>query len=451
MLSRRQFLGTTAALPTQFTAQSKRQPNVVFILGDDLGYADLGCYGQRDIQTPNLDALAGEGIRFTNAYAGSTVCGPSRCCLMTGRHTGHATIRGNLLPEIPLSQSDVTIAQLFKRAGYRTGAFGKWGMGTIPDMHALPTRKGFDTFYGYLHQVHAHTYFPDMLWDNEHETYLPPNFGGGKKRYSHDLIAERALKFIDDNRDQPFFLYAPFTLPHGRFEAPDDAPYSGKPWPPAARTLASMVTRLDQTVGQIVERLKRHRLERDTLVVFASDNGPGQLGVEHFKANGPLRGYKRDLYEGGIRCPFITRWAGRIQPAVSEEVFAFWDLLPSFARLIGQPAPANIDGVSVLNALLGKGPAPQTDRHFYWEFHERGFQQAVRWRNWKAVRLKDGGKAGAPIELYDLAADQGETTDLARQRTDIAVRLIQLMDSSRSPSPHWPVKSIAPDQSASRG
>ena len=438
MISRRDFLSAAAAIPAQAQTPAKRPPNVVFILADDLGYADPGCYGQRDIQTPNIDSLARDGVRFTQAYAGSTVCAPSRCCLMTGQHTGHASIRGNLLPEVALTPHDPTLGQLFQRAGYRTGAFGKWGLGTIPDMHALPTRKGFDTFYGYFHQVHAHTYFPDMLWDNEHESYFEPNFGGGRKKYSHDLITARALEFLDDNHQRPFFLYAPFTPPHGRFEVPDDSPYSDKPWPPLARTLASMITRLDRSVGQILERLSRYSLERDTLVIFTSDNGPGKAAVDHFHANGPLRGYKRDLYEGGIRIPFLARWPGRIKPGVCDEVLAFWDMPPTFAELLGQPAPAGIDGVSVLGAMLGRGPAPNANRHFYWEFHEQGFQQAVRWQDWKAVRLKDGGKTGAPIELFDLAKDPGERVDLAGRQPEITAKLMRLMDSSRSPSPYWP-------------
>lgn len=438
MITRREFLGTTASLAAQGQGLSGRPRNVVFVLGDDLGYADVGCYGQRDIQTPHIDSLARDGLRFTQVYAGSTVCAPSRCALMTGQHTGHATIRGNLLPEVALSAGDVTFPQLFQRAGYRTGAFGKWGLGTVPDMHALPGNKGFDTFFGYLHQVHAHTYFPDMLWDNQHELYFEPNFGGRKKVYSHDLITERALKFIDDNRDRPFLLYAPFTPPHGRFEAPDDTPYSDKPWPPQARLLASMVTRLDRSVGLILERLRRYGLERDTLVIFTGDNGPGKLDVDNFHSNGPLRGFKRDLYEGGIRVPFIARWPGRIQPGTSAEMFAFWDLLPTFGEMLGQTVPSGIDGVSVLQALLGLGPAPNAGRHFYWEFHEGGFSQAVLWGNWKGVRVKNGGKPGAAIELYDLSQDLGEKTDLAASRPEIARRLIDLMDSSRTPSPYWP-------------
>lgn len=433
-VSRRQFLSTAAAAAPLLAQAPQRPPNVVLIVGDDLGYADVGCYGQEEIRTPHIDSLASDGRRFTQVYAGSTVCAPSRCCLMTGRHTGHATVRGNRKPNLALTPEETTVAQIFQRAGYRNGAFGKWSLGTPPDMHALPTRKGFDAFYGYLHQTHAHTYYPDMLWDNEREEYIEENFGGRKAKYSHDLIAERALQFIDKNHDRQFFLYAPFTPPHGRFEAPNDQPYSDKPWSPTLRMIAAMITRLDNTVGQILERLKRYGIERDTLILFTSDNGPGGQSVRQFHSNGPLRGHKRDLYEGGIRVPFLASWPGRIQPGVSNEVFANWDLLPTLAELTKQKLPSGLDGVSVLDTLLDGRPAPSQDRHFYWEFHERGFQQAVRWRNWKGVRLKQG----APIELYDLAADIGERRDLAGTEPAMAKRLTQMIDTSRTPSPYWP-------------
>lgn len=435
-MTRRGFLQAAAAAPLAASAPS-RPPNVIFVLADDLGYADVGCYGQQEIQTPHIDALAQNGLRFTQVYSGSTVCAPSRCCLMTGRHTGHATIRGNAEPHVPLSEDEVTLAQIFQRAGYRTGAFGKWGLGTPPDLHALPTRKGFDTFYGYLHQVHAHTYYPNMLWNNERESYIPQNLSGLNQRYSHDLITERALKFIDDHHSHPFFLYAPFTPPHGRFEVPDLGIYEDKSWPPTMRTIAAMITRLDASVGMIVDRLKRYGIERDTLVIFSSDNGPGVAAARHFKSNGPLRGFKRDLYEGGIRVPFIAHWPGRIRAGVSNEVFAFWDMLPTSAELTAQKAPDGLDGVSVLKALLGEGPVPDPDRPLYWEFHERGFSQALRWRNWKAVRPKGGGVKGAPVELYDLAEDLSEKNNLAARHPDIASRMIKLMDEARTPAPFW--------------
>lgn len=434
-LTRRQWLGSTAGAAA-VAAQTGRKPNVILIVADDLGYGDLGCYGQTKVRTPNIDRLATEGLRFTQAYAGSTVCAPSRCALMTGLHTGHATVRGNRDPHVPLGPNEVTIADIFKRAGYRTGAFGKWGLGTMPDVHALPTRKGFDTFYGYLHQAHAHTYYPDMLWADERETFLPQNFGGARKKYSHDLIAERALKFIDDNKDRPFFLYAPFTLPHGRFEAPDTGAYSDASWPEPARFLASMITRLDATVGRIVDHLQRHNLERDTLVLFTSDNGPVKLGADNFGSSGSLRGIKRDLYEGGIRVPFVARWTARIQPGISDQVFASWDLLPTLAALLGAAAPKGLDGISVLPALMGIGSVPSPGRHLYWEFHERGFQQAVRWRDWKAVRDGEHG----PVEIYNLAKDPSEQNNVAANQPEITVRMTKLLDTSRTNPEIWSPK-----------
>ncbi|HYO81930.1 MAG TPA: arylsulfatase [Bryobacteraceae bacterium] len=432
MFTRRTFLA--AATGPLLAQESLGRPNVIFILADDLGYGDLGCYGQKLIRTPNIDALAADGVRFTQVYAGSTVCAPSRCALMTGKHTGHATVRGNVDPHIPLQASEATLADVFQRAGYRTGMFGKWGLGTPPDMHALPTRKGFDEFFGYLHQVHAHTYYPDMLWDNEREHYLPKNFGGAKKEYSHDLIADRALKFIDSNKDRPFFIYGAFTPPHGRFEAPDDGEYKDQPWPAQARTLASMMGRLDATVGQMVARLKQHGIADNTLIIFTSDNGPGGMSVKTFASNGPLRGLKRDLYEGGIRVPFIARWPAKIKPGVSDEVFAFWDMLPTFAELTDQPAPKEVDGVSVMQVLLGRGHVPQPDRTLYWEFHERGFAQAVRWRNYKAVRQAPAD----PVEVYDLAVDPGEKRNIAAERPELALELTKRIEAARTASPHWP-------------
>jgi arylsulfatase A-like enzyme len=258
------------------------------------------------------------------------------------------------------------------------------------------------------------------------------------------LIADRALKFIDDNKDRPFFLYVPFTLPHGRFEAPDTNPYADATWPQPARFLASMISRLDATVGQIVERVQRHDLQRDTLILFTSDNGPVKLGADNFGSSGPLRGIKRDMYEGGIRVPFIARWTGRIKPGTSDQVFAFWDLLPTFADLTGQPVPKGLDGISVLPALMGTGPSPSPDRHLYWEFHERGFQQAVRWRDWKAVR--DGLQG--PVEIYDLAKDPSEQNNIAAREPEIARRMTKLLDTSRTNPELWKPKGRPPNQTS---
>ncbi|HWB96133.1 MAG TPA: arylsulfatase [Bryobacteraceae bacterium] len=410
-----------------------RPPNVVFILADDLGYADLGCYGQKKIRTPRIDAMAGQSLMFTQAYAGSTVCAPSRCCLMTGRHTGHATVRGNENPHVPLRPDEVTVANIFKNAGYATGQFGKWGLGTPPDYHALPTRKGFDEFFGYLHQVHAHTYFPDMLWDNEREHYYEKNFGGGKKIYSHDEISNRALAFLSKNHARPFFLYAPFTPPHGRFEVPDAAPYENTDWPTPAKNLAAMITRLDTSVGQILDALREHHLEENTLVIFASDNGPGEMSNRNFASSGSFRGVKRDLYEGGIRVPFLAYWKGRITPGKTDQPIAFWDFVPTICELLHATPPSDLDGVSFLPTLLGNAGAQKQHEYFYWEFFERGFQQALRIGDWKSVRLKPG----APLELYDLAADPGEHKNVAADNPAILRQMEERLRTCRTKTERW--------------
>jgi arylsulfatase A-like enzyme len=433
-MTRREILASAAFSAAAMAQQTAaRRPNVVWIMADDMGYADLGCYGQTKILTPRLDAMAKDSLQFTQAYSGSTVCAPSRCCLMTGRHTGHGTVRANEEPHVPLLPDEVTVANIFKNAGYATGQFGKWGLGTPPDMHALPTRKGFDEFYGYLHQVHAHTYFPDMLWDNEREHYYAPNFGGAKKIWSHDEISKRALAFIDKHRARPFFLYAPFTPPHGRFEAPDTAPYTDRDWPAPAKNLASMITRLDTSVGMILDRLKQHRLEENTLVIFTSDNGPGDMSNKQFQSSGRFRGVKRDLYEGGIRVPFLAYWKGKIQPGTTNQPIANWDFLPTACDLTGAAAPGGLDGVSFLPTLLGKPAEQKAHDYFYWEFFERGFQQAVREGDWKGVRLKQG----EPLELYNLASDPEEKRNVAAANAGIVQRLEERLRTCRTKTVKW--------------
>jgi arylsulfatase A-like enzyme len=438
-ITRRDILASAPLAAAALTAGAaaaeggERLPNVIFILADDLGYGDLGCYGQKILKTPRLDEMAKESLRFTQAYSGSTVCAPSRCCLMTGRHTGHATVRGNEDPHVPLRRDEITVAQIFKKAGYATGQFGKWGLGTPPDTFALPRQKGFDEFFGYLHQVHAHTYFPDMLWDNEREHYYEKNFAGGRKFYSHDEITARALTFIDKNKSQPFFLYAPFTPPHGRFEAPDAKPYEDRDWPERVKYLASMVTRLDQSTGMILDRVRQHGLEENTIVIFASDNGPGGLSVKHFESNGPLRGFKRDMYEAGIRVPFMVRWKGRIQPGETAQVISFWDFLPTMCELLRTRTPAAIDGISFLPALLGKPQNQKQHEYLYWEFFEKGFQQAVREGDWKGIRLKQG----QPLELYNLANDLREEHNIAADHPEVIRRLEERLRTCRTVTEHW--------------
>jgi arylsulfatase A-like enzyme len=433
--------------PQVAPAQAARKPNVVFILADDLGYGDLGCYGQAKIKTPNLDRLAAGGMRFTQAYAGSTVCAPSRCALMTGKHTGHATVRGNAL--VPLRSEDVTVAEIFKAAGYVTALIGKWGLGE-PGSTGIPNRQGFDYFFGYLNQKHAHNYYPDYLWRNEEKVSLPNVVVDGvatkREVYAHDVLTKEALAFVDKHRAEPFFLYLGYTIPHANNEAgkngmevPSDAPYSKEPWPQFAKNHAAMITRLDADVGRLLEKLRGLGLENDTVVFFSSDNGPHKEGgndPSYFRSSGPLRGYKRSMHDGGIRVPMIVSWPGHIKAgAVSEQVWAFWDFLPTAAELVGARPPASIDGVSILPTLLGTGTQQQAD-FLYWEFHEGGFQQALRSGDWKAIRPKLGG----PLQLYNLRSDVGEERDVAAQHGDVVARVDAYLKAARTDSAEFPIR-----------
>jgi arylsulfatase A-like enzyme len=442
-LNRREFLAAGAAGLLGAQA-SPRKPNILFILADDLGYGDLGCYGQKMLATPNIDSLAAEGVRFTQAYAGSTVCAPSRCCLMTGHHTGHARIRGNL--RVPLEPQDITVAEVLKKAGYRTGLIGKWGLGN-PYTTGVPNEQGFDEFYGYLDQQHAHSYYPDSLWDNKDQRMLAGNLGV-HSQYSHDLFTERALNFLGKEKGRPFFLYLAYTIPHannelGRdtgngMEVPEDAPFSGRDWPQPEKNFAAMMHRLDRDVGKLLARLKSEGLEKDTIVFFSSDNGPHREGghdPDFFHSRGPLRGIKRDLYEGGIRVPMLARWPARIKPAqVSDQPWAFWDFLPTAAELAGVPSPSGIDGISMVPALTGGAQKPHDP--FYWEFHERGFSQGVRISDWKGVRSGRKSK----LELYDLSKDVGERDDIAATHPDVVQRIERVMSQARTESSDFPVK-----------
>jgi arylsulfatase A-like enzyme len=446
-MERRQFLACLGGAALTTGAAERPRPNIVLILADDLGYGDLGCYGQRQIETPNLDRLAAEGVRFTQAYAGSTVCAPSRCALETGYHTGHARTRGNKYPDLPLRPEDVTVGELLKQAGYRTGLFGKWSLGGLGTT-GYPLRQGYDEFFGYFSQTHAHNYYPEHLLDNEREYLLRGNFGAKKTEYAHDLFTDRALRFLDRRDERPFFLYVAYTIPHannelGRdtgdgMEVPDYGPYAERDWPKPEKGFAAMITRLDADVGKILRKLDERGAAANTLVLFSSDNGPHQEGghkADFFRSSGPLRGLKRDLYEGGIRVPAIARWPARIRPGqVSDHVWAFWDFLPTCAELAGVAAPPGIDGLSIAPALTG-GRAPRHE-FLYWEFHERGFHQAVRFGDWKAIRL--GRKR--PLELYNLAEDLGESRDLAARHPAMAKQAAEMMAAARVDSPDWPVR-----------
>ncbi len=454
LIARRFFLetlalGATASLlrisPARADANLLRKPNILFILADDLGYGDVGCYGQQQIQTPVLDRLAAEGTRFSHCYSGSTVCAPSRCCLMTGYHTGHARIRGN--ERVPLLPEDITVAEVLKSAGYATGLVGKWGLGE-PETTGVPNRQGFDEFYGYLNQAHAHNYFPEHLWSNEEMEELSGNLGMGRKQYSHDLFTERALDYMTRHKDHPFFLYLAYTIPHannerGRYEGngmevPGLGSYKDQSWPETEKGKAAMISRMDLDIGRILHHLDELGLANDTVIFFTSDNGPhkeGGVQPDFFHSSGPLRGIKRDLYEGGIRVPMLVRWPGKVPAGkVSDQVWAFWDFLPTAVEIAGGHAPEGIDGLSMVPALLGN---PVSGHEFlYWEFHEGGFKQAVRMGPWKAVRLKPG----QALELYHLVDDPGEKRDVSQDHPEVIAFIEEYLKQARTPSEQWPGK-----------
>jgi len=432
----------------------KRKPNLVYIMADDLGYGDLGCYGQKQFATPNIDRLAAEGMRFTQHYSGSTVCAPSRCALMTGLHTGHCYVRGNRehqpIGQEPIPAETVTVVKLLKKAGYATGMFGKWGLG-YPGSQGDPMKQGFDEFYGYNCQRNAHTYYPKRLCHNDEMVALDG------KTYSHDLIAERALKFIRANRDRPFFCYLPVTIPHAAMHAPEKyvAPfrkkfarfekvigrYAGTQFNNPAAAFAGMVTKLDESVGQVLDLLKELGLDENTLVIFTSDNGPHHEGGHRpdvFDSNGPLTGLKRSLTEGGIRVPMLARWRGRIKAGgTSDHISAFWDFLPTACELAGIDAPKGIDGISYLPALLGRGGEQKRHEYLYWEFYAYGGKRAARMGKWKAIQRNLRKSDDGPIRLYDLEADIGEKTDLAARHPEIVERARRIFKEAHTPSAIW--------------
>jgi arylsulfatase A-like enzyme len=422
------------------------KPNIIFIMADDLGYADLGCYGQTQIQTPNLDQLAAEGIRFTQCYAGSPVCAPSRSVLMTGQHTGHTTVRGNFgkggvkglgggAGRVPLQAEDVTVAEVLKSAGYVTGMMGKWGLGE-PGTSGEPNAQGFDEWFGYLNQRRAHDYYPSYLWHNRDKYPLPGNTGGKTEQYSHDLMTEFALRFLDTHAggEKPFFLYLPYTVPHDKFQIPSTAPYSDRKWSQREKVYAAMITRLDQDIGKLRERLNAKRAADNTLLFFCSDNGAANRYQGRFDSSGPLTGRKRDMTEGGIRTPMIAHWPGNVPAgATSDAIWYFADVLPTLAEIAGANVPAGIDGVSVLPSLLGKSQPGLADRLLYWEFYEGGFKQAARRGKWKVIR-----PSGKPIQLYDLEADVSEKNNLAKQHPERVAEFAAALEQARTPSRSWP-------------
>ena len=491
-IKRRDFLkyagaaAAAAALGRPAAAQpGRRPPNIVYILADDLGYGELGCYGQRKIRTPNIDRLAAEGMRFTQHYSGSPVCAPSRCTLLTGQHTGHAFVRDNYElggwkkdsreGQLPLPPGTVTLARLLKQRGYRTCAIGKWGLGG-PDTSGHPNLQGFDHWFGHLCQRVAHNYYPDHLWRNDQRVELEGNpwFPAHQKldevpddprfyrrylgkQYAPDLMIAEALDFVRQNRDRPFFLYFATPVPHAALQVPEDslAQYAGRfpetpylggkgylPHPTPRAAYAAMVSRMDRDIGRLVNLIDELGLGPDTLIIFASDNGPtfnGGADSAFFHSAGPLRGLKCSLYEGGIRVPMIARWSGHIRPGTtSAHVSAFWDVLPTVMEIVGGPVPEGLDGLSFAPTLLGRGQQ-RTHDYLYWEFRAYGGGQAVRIGPWKGLRLNIRKSDKPRIALYNLADDVGELYDVADQHPDIVARIAQIMRQARVPSEYFPL------------
>lgn len=411
------------------------KPNVIYILADDLGYGEVGYNGQKMIQTPELDAMAAKGMRFTDHYCGNSVCAPSRCSLMTGLHPGHAYIRANSpgYPngQTPLPAGTETVGRLMQRAGYRTAIIGKWGLGSTWDS-GNPNQQGFDLFFGYTDQRKAHNYYPEYLWRNSDKVMLDG------KEYSHDLMTVEALNFIKENREQPFFLYLAYCIPHTRYQVPDLAQYEDKDWPENMKIHAAMTSRMDRDIGVIKRRLEELGLAENTLIMFNSDNGAhGQFGSEKFfNTSGNLRDIKRSMYEGGVRSPMIAYWPGKVPAGtLSDHVSAFWDLLPTMAELTGEPIKGNTDGISMLPTLLGQHNKQKKHEYLYWELYERKPNQAVRYGKWKGVVADRRG--GMKIELYDVTKDEGEQVDVASEHPEIAERIRLIMNKAHVPSPFW--------------
>ena len=444
------------------TCVAADRPNLIFIMADDLGYGDLGCYGQRVIATPQLDRMAAEGLRFTHFYAGATVCAPSRSVLMTGLHHGHTRVRGNAGQTNPAAQAlqkgDITVAEVLKSAGYRTALIGKWGLGNVGAAQSgLPRKHGFDEFYGYLSQHHAHNHFPDYLWRNETRepidnvvTYVGEDGAGyatEARHFADDLFADEALKFVSNNRERQFFLYWSMVTPHANNERskvlgdgahlPDYGPYADKDWPNQDKGQAAMISRLDAHVGRMLDHLKQLGIAENTLVIFTSDNGPhneSKHNLKRFNPSGPFSGTKRSLTDGGIRVPFIAWWPGKVKRGESDHVGYFGDWLSTAAELSGGDAPENLDGLSFVPTLLSSGKQKQHE-FLYWEFHEGGFKQAALYQGrWKGIR---SGSENATVVLYDQQTDVAEKNNVAAQHPEIADAIGTYFKSARTSLPDW--------------
>jgi arylsulfatase A len=453
-------------------------PNIVYILADDLGIGDVGCYGQKRIQTPNIDKIAAQGILFNNHYSGSTVCAPSRSVLMTGQHTGHTSIRDNKGGEgsgggegqTPMAANSFTIAELLKQKGYATGAFGKWGLGFI-GTSGDPNTQGFDEFFGYNCQAIAHRFYPEYLWHNDKKVFLPGNDWTHTVTYAGDVIHNKAIEFIEKNAKKPFFLYYPSTIPHAELIVPDDeifkrnlgkyteTPFTKEkakkgaaygpdidikaycPQDNPNATYASMVERLDKHVGEVMAKLKELGLDKNTLIIFASDNGvhqEGGLDPEFFNSNSFYRGNKRDMYEGGIKTPMVAMWPAKIKAgSTTNHISAFWDVFPTISEIVKAKTPTNIDGISFLPTLTGS-KKQKTHDYLYWEFHAVGGKQAIRQGKWKAVRLNVLTKAKTVTELYNLEEDVSETTNLAAKYPEKVKEMELLMEKSHTETQLFP-------------
>jgi arylsulfatase A-like enzyme len=452
-----------ALLTACSSVSAAERPNLIWIMADDLGYGDLGCYGQKVITTPHLDRMAAEGLKLTHFYAGATVCAPSRSVLMTGQHHGRTRVRGNSGKTNPaaqaLTEADTTVAKVLQEAGYQTALIGKWGLGDVGEAASgLPRKQGFNEFYGYLNQHHAHNHFPDYLWRNETKEPLSNvivpvgDSGGGYAteavHYADDLFAEESLQFVAENKDRPFFLYWSMVIPHANNErarelgdgahVPDYGPYADKDWPAPDKGQAAMITRLDGYVGRMMAHLNQLGIAKNTLVIFTSDNGPhneSRHDLTRFEPSGPYTGIKRSLTDGGIRVPFIAWWPGTVKPGESDHPAYFADWLPTAAELAQVEAPAGIDGISLAPLLTGKPEAQAKHEFLYWEFHEGGFKQAALYQGrWKGIRK---GGPEAPVQLFDQQNDVAELTDVAAQHPQIAAAISDYLKTARLPNPLW--------------
>ncbi len=451
---------------TNHTFSQSSKPNIILIVADDLGYSDVGCYGQQKIKTPNIDALAKQGMLFTDFYAGTAVCAPSRASLLTGFHTGHTAVRGNkgFQPEgqYPLPDSITTIATTLKNNGYITADFGKWGLG-YPGSTGEPLKQGFDIFYGYNCQTLAHNYYPDHLWNNNERVKLTAN-KNKPTIYSADLIHKKAIDFLNEKKQQPFFLFLSYTLPHAALSVPHDEVYNNyvkefkeeplqekdwkkydggdfEPYPHAA--YAAMVSRLDKYVGEVMKVVKQKGIKNNTIIIFTSDNGPHKEGnndPDFFNSNGIYKGIKRDLYEGGIRVPFIVSWKGKIKEGEKNNfVGAFWDLFPTFQQITGMNVSKNIDGISILPTLLSNNKRQKQHEFLYWEFHENDGRQAVRYGKWKGVRYNVGLNPTMPLELYDLEKDPYEKNNIALEHKDVVEKIETIIWQQHTYNKDWPL------------